>query len=152
MALQQLCGDRSQTSDDESPWPQKKSRVDCSITIEGLEHLWNQCCRTKEPDPEDEEKATGDREVPIAEQSEINDRLLYVQLPHDGAHPAQHCDENHRYDEVASKPVVDLAPIERDLECTGGQRDEHDSDCVDRHSTGGLGSHALLSKAVGVVN
>src|SRR5207302_334514 len=76
LALDQLRCDGGEECDHERARAQYESCVRCSIPIERLKDLWNECRASEEPESKYKEKRTCDGKVAICEQTELNDGLF----------------------------------------------------------------------------
>jgi len=99
----------------DSAGSEDETSIDGAVAVERLQHLRDQRSGAEESDSEDKEKHARDGEVTIAEQAEVDHRLLDVQLPKHGGNPSKHSSDDHQGDKTAAEPIVDLTTVEGNL-------------------------------------
>ena len=157
-ALDELCAYWCEEGDDERSGPEDEAGVDGAVAVEGLEELRDHRGGCEESEAEDEVEDVGDGEVADLEHAQVDDGIGLAQLPEDGGGEAADADDEHPDDEGRAEPVVDLAAVEEDLECSGAESDEGYADAVDAKfpgfsiAAGASNGLALLGVGLGIVD
>src|SRR3546814_4984660 len=78
------------------------------------------------------EHQRANREVAVLEQRQIDDRMLFAELPDQEHDEADQCDDREHDDEARCEPVRVLAFVEQDLQRANPDDQQAQTDAVDR--------------------
>src|SRR5229473_7071329 len=122
---------RSQDRDHRGARAEDQSCVSRRVAEERLKNLGDQHRAAEHAEPKQKIVDARDPKVPLAQESQFNDRILMMPLPPDRKCYGNYRDNEKSRDEVAPKPVVALSPVQHNFEARKSNRDQSDSNAVD---------------------
>src|SRR6266481_3875559 len=108
--------ERSQDCNHRSAWAKDQSRVSRCVTEECLKNLGDQHRAAEQAEAKHKIVDARDPKVPLAQESQLYDRIVLMPLPPDRNGYCDHRDNEKCRDEVAPEPVVALSPVQYDFE------------------------------------
>ena len=123
---------RQQHQDDQPARRQHHARLLRGIAHHDLQILGQQHRRAVQHQPERQHHRAGDGEVALAEQVDVDDRVLALSFAQHERHQRDAADDREAGDERRLEPVVFLALVEHDFERAETDRDQREAQEVDR--------------------
>src|ERR1700761_1940443 len=114
--LRQYRYERRQDRDHRRSWPQNQARIGGGVTVQALQDLRDHGRATEENEAKQEIENVREREISLAQQPELDDRIGHSQFPPDSEHQANNGCYKHGCNHGAAKPVVDLTTIEYEFQ------------------------------------
>ena len=115
-------GNRHQQQGGDPPDAEGQPRGGGVIAQQRLGELRQKLRGADQQEPDQEHQAATDTEAAIAQQADIHHRLRMDQLPEHQRYQAHDADHAEGHDETRGKSVIDLVPVQQDLQACRSRR------------------------------